>query len=89
MVSVGKEKGRVKAMERLVHYVDELGEDIKDHRVLIGHTDSRDIAEEIEKEMVAIRAAHPNMISSLLRYPQLTATSFFSDITRLTEVPEF
>jgi hypothetical protein len=47
------------------------------------------IAEEIEKEMVAIRAAHPNMISSLLRYPQLTATSFFSDITRLTEVPEF
>ena len=49
MVSVGKEKGRVKAMERLVHYVDELGEDIKDHRILIGHTDSRDIAEEIEK----------------------------------------
>jgi hypothetical protein len=47
------------------------------------------IAEEIEKEMAAIRAAHPNMISSLLRYPQLTATSFFSDITRLTEVPEF
>ena len=47
------------------------------------------IAEEIEKEMVAIRAAHPNMISSLLRYPQLTATSFFSDITRLTDVPEY
>ena len=48
MVSVGKEKGRVKAMERLISYVDELGEDIKDHRVLIGHTDSRDIAEDIE-----------------------------------------
>jgi hypothetical protein len=47
------------------------------------------IAEEIEKEMVAIRAAHPNMISSLLRYPQLTATSFFSDITRLTDAPEY
>ena len=49
MVSVGKEKGRVKAMERLVAYVDELGEDIKAHRVIIGNTDSRDIAEEIEK----------------------------------------
>ena len=49
MVSVGKEKGRVKAMERLVKYVDELGEDVKDHRVLIGHADCRDIAEEIEK----------------------------------------
>ena len=48
MVSVGKEKGRVKAMERLLSYVDALGEDIKDHRVLIGNTDSRDIAEEIE-----------------------------------------
>ena len=49
MVSVGKEKGRVKAMERLVKYVEELGENVKDHRVIIGNTDSRDIAEEIEK----------------------------------------
>ena len=49
MVSVGKEKGRVKAMERLVAYVDELGEDVKAHRVIIGNTDSRDIAEEIER----------------------------------------
>ena len=49
MVSVGKEKGRVKAMDRLVAYVDELGEDITAHRVIIGNTDSRDIAEEIEK----------------------------------------
>lgn len=49
MVSIGKEKGRVKAMERLVSFVDELGEDVKDHRVIIGNTDSRDIAEEIER----------------------------------------
>lgn len=49
MVSVGKEKGRVKAMDRLISYVDALGEDIKDHRVLIGHADCRDIAEDIEK----------------------------------------
>lgn len=49
MVSVGKEKGRVKAMERLLSYVDALGEDVKEHRVLVGHADCRDIAEEIEK----------------------------------------
>ena len=49
MDSVGKEKGRVKAMERLISYVDELGEDLKEHRVLIGHSDSLDIAEEIER----------------------------------------
>ncbi len=49
MVSVGKEKGRVKAMERLVKYVEELGEDVKEHRVLIGHADCREIADEIEK----------------------------------------
>ena len=49
MVSVGKEKGRVKAMERLINYVDELGEDVKAHRVIIGNTDSREIAREIER----------------------------------------
>ena len=49
MVSVGKEKGRVKAIERLVNYVDLLGEDIKDHYVLIGHADSRNLAEDVEK----------------------------------------
>ena len=49
MVSVGKEKGRVKAMERLVSTVEALGEDVKEHRVLIGHADCREIAEEIER----------------------------------------
>ena len=47
MVSVGKEKGRVKAMERLIAIIDELGDDIKNHRILIGDADARDIAEEI------------------------------------------
>ena len=49
MVSVGKEKGRVKAMERLVKTVGELGEDVKAHRVLIGNADCPEIAGEIEK----------------------------------------
>lgn len=47
MVSVGKERGRAKAIERLLSYVDELGEDMKSHRVVVGNTDAEDIADEI------------------------------------------
>lgn len=47
MVSVGKEKGRQKAINRLIQYVDELGDNIKDHRVIIAHSDAFDIVEEI------------------------------------------
>jgi DegV family protein with EDD domain len=48
MVSIGKEKGRAKAIARLVQYVEELGEDVKAHRVVIGHSDCPDIAAEAE-----------------------------------------
>ena len=48
MVSIGKEKGRSKAIARLVQYVEELGEDVKAHRVMIGHSDCPDIAAEAE-----------------------------------------
>ncbi|MCQ2354474.1 MAG: DegV family protein [Clostridia bacterium] len=47
MVSIGKEKGRAKAIDRLIEYVDELGDNVKDHRVIVGHTDALEIAEEI------------------------------------------
>lgn len=47
MVSIGKEKGRAKALDRLVQYVEELGDNIKEHRVLIGHTDAPELAEEL------------------------------------------
>ena len=47
MVSIGKEKGRSKAVERLVGYVEELGEDIKDHRIIIAHADAPYLAEEL------------------------------------------
>ena len=47
MVSVGKEKGRVKAVERLVSYVEALGEDLKAHRVLIGSADAPELADEV------------------------------------------
>ena len=47
MASIGKEVGRIKAMRRLVSYVEELGEDIKDHRIIIGHADELEMAEEL------------------------------------------
>lgn len=51
MVSCGKTKGRVKAMELLVDRVAELGDDIKKYRFYIGHTDAPELAEEVGKMM--------------------------------------
>lgn len=53
MVSVGKERGRAKAIDRLLAYVDELSEDLKDHRVIIGNADAEEIADEIEARLRA------------------------------------
>ena len=49
MVSLGTEKGRFKAMSRLVNTVKELGDDVSGHRVCIGHTDAPEIAHEVGK----------------------------------------
>ena len=46
MVSVGKEKGRFNAISRLVSTVEELGDHLSDHRIIVAHADSQDIAEE-------------------------------------------
>lgn len=48
MVSVGTERGRARAIARLMKYVEDLGEDIKSHRVIIGNTDAPEIVEEVE-----------------------------------------
>ena len=47
MVSLGTEKGRFKAVNRLVDAVKELGDDVQGHRVCIGHTDAPDMAREL------------------------------------------
>ena len=44
MVSVGKERGRIRAIEKLVDYVDQLAEDIYGHRVIVAHADAPDLA---------------------------------------------
>lgn len=51
MESIGKEKGRSKALNRLLSYVDELGENIKDHRVIIAHADCMPLAEMAAAEL--------------------------------------
>lgn len=52
MLATGKEKGRRAAMERLVRAVEELGEELFEHDVLIGHTDAPDIAGEIRDMLI-------------------------------------
>ena len=44
MESIGSVKGRLQVMEKLVSYVEALGDDIKDHRFIVGHTDALDLA---------------------------------------------
>lgn len=48
MESLSKERGRSRALNRLVAYMEELGEDMDKHRVIIGHTDAPDLAEELK-----------------------------------------
>ena len=49
MTNIGKTKGKHKAMLALVDYFDKLAVDIKEHRVIIGHTDSLENAQELGK----------------------------------------
>lgn len=51
MDSVGKERGKKNAVKRLISYVKELGEDVKKHRLVIGHSDSLENAKELEREL--------------------------------------
>ena len=37
----------MKTLNRLVEYVEELGEDIKNHRIIVGHADALNIAEQL------------------------------------------
>ena len=53
MVSVAKAKGRKSAVEALVKYVDELGDDIKNHRIVVGHTDALDLAKQLGEMLKA------------------------------------
>ena len=51
MGNVGKERGRKNAVKRLLTYVEELGDDIKNYEFVIGHTDCTENAEELAAEL--------------------------------------
>lgn len=48
MDSVAKAKGKKATLHKLAEYVRTLQEDIKKHRVIIGHSDALDLAQELE-----------------------------------------
>lgn len=47
MESIGTVKGRIQVMEKLVDYVLTKGDDVKKHRVIIGHTDAPELAQQL------------------------------------------
>lgn len=51
MGSVAKGKGRRGTLEKILEYVRALQEDIKKHRVIIGHSDAVDLAKELENAL--------------------------------------
>ncbi len=51
MNSVAKAKGRRGAMKAVLEYVDSLQENIKDHRVIVGHADAYDLALELSEKL--------------------------------------
>ena len=53
MVQIGKEVGRNKAIDRLVQYVEELGENVKDHRLVIGHADCQELVDILIQKLKA------------------------------------
>lgn len=51
LINIGKENGRKRAMQKLLNYVDELGENVCDHRIIVGHTDFPEMAQELADKL--------------------------------------
>ena len=49
MINISKCRGKRKSLTKLVEYVVELGDDVKNHRIIIGHADALEIAGELAK----------------------------------------
>ena len=47
MESIGKERGRFNALERLLTYAEELGDDIRAHRLVVAHAGADEIADQL------------------------------------------
>ena len=53
MVSIGTVKGRIQAVEKVVNYVAELGDDIRSHRVIIANCGSPDLVVLVKETLFA------------------------------------
>lgn len=51
MCNIDKTKGRMGAILKLVEYVKTLGDNVKDYRVIIGHSDNLELAQKLEVEL--------------------------------------
>ena len=61
MISIGKERGHRKAVDRLVHYVKDLGKDLDKHRIIITHGDAPEMAKELKNELLMQVSPHLNI----------------------------
>jgi len=52
MVSCGKEKGRVNAINRIVTTMEEIGDDVANHRIIIAHTDAPELVEMVKAKII-------------------------------------
>ena len=52
MINVAKVKGRIKALQAIIAYMEELGDDIENHRIIIGHTDALELANKLEEMII-------------------------------------
>ena len=49
MTSIGKARGRIKSLQRIVNIIKELQDDIHNHKIIIGHTDCIDLVHKVER----------------------------------------
>lgn len=54
LVNIAKVKGKKASLRRLMQYVEELGDNIKDHKVLIAQTDAYDLASILKQNLKEI-----------------------------------
>lgn len=47
------------------------------------------VAMELEEQIIPIRQRHPNALTALLNYPQLTAVQYFTEALRVMDIPEY
>ena len=47
MVSIDKAIGRKKALDKIMDYMDKVGDDVANHKIIIAHADSMNLVEEL------------------------------------------